>query len=221
MVTQNDYKSVTFTSANSGEGVSTIALALAQRNLLAGSATLLVDLNTFHPSLKTLIELDHEKHQTASLPAPSLVHCGDEEFSIIGVPAPVERAKVMELRKPGVLEKCIEKWHENFDIVIIDATPVNRVNSQNIPTERIAGACDACLLVVRTGTTLQTMVDQAISRLQQHKVNIVGCILNDMDNPPLLTELLRQCNKLAKRWPKLSRKLASWCTSKQLLYLDD
>jgi len=38
-------RSIAISSANSGEGVSSIAQALVQRNLLAGHSTLLVDLN--------------------------------------------------------------------------------------------------------------------------------------------------------------------------------
>lgn len=43
-------RAVAVTSAGPGEGVTSVASALAQRSLLAGQSTLLVDLNLNNPS---------------------------------------------------------------------------------------------------------------------------------------------------------------------------
>lgn len=48
---QEKQRVVAVTSANSGEGVSTIACALAERCQKAGKETLLVDMNYHRPSL--------------------------------------------------------------------------------------------------------------------------------------------------------------------------
>ena len=50
-------RSLAICAANANEGVTSLAIALAQRNLLAGHATLVVDLNLYHPALEALLDI--------------------------------------------------------------------------------------------------------------------------------------------------------------------
>lgn len=214
------YRSVAITSANSQEGVTTLAVALTQRNLLAGHSTLLVDLNLYHPSFKSTQTLENKKGSEL-LQLPQLVSGDEDNISLMGVVAPQDRASIMQLRKPGVLENCLEEWHENYDTVIIDALPVNRVNGNNIPAERIAAACDATVMVVRAGHTREAMVSKAIGKLNRAKAHLAGCVINDRDNPSLKAELIREARRIEGVLPRLSKKLQEWLMDSPLMSIDD
>ncbi|MBV1920859.1 MAG: hypothetical protein KUG73_09270, partial [Pseudomonadales bacterium] len=152
---------IAITSANTNEGVSSIAFSLAQRNLLAGKSTLLVDLNLHHPSLHQLLEIDSPSSYTGLLPAPNLVSTSDNQSTLTGITAPLCKSTILKLRRPGVLEECIEYWQSHFDNIIIDCSPINRINANNIPAERVASACDGCILVVLACKTTESMLLEA------------------------------------------------------------
>ncbi len=207
-----DIRSVAITSATDQEGVTSIAQALTQRFLLSGHTTVLVDLNLHRPNLNTVLSYNNVQTPSVALGTPSLVSCKDSHASIIGITVPTQRAVILKLRNPGELEKCIKELHTMFDYIIFDTNALNRVNKQNIPAERVAAACDGCYMVVLAGVTEQKYVYSAVSKLSHSRANLIGCIVNDMCNPPLRTELIRECQRLR---PAL-KSIANWLEAKIL-----
>lgn len=211
-------RSLAICAANPNEGVSSLALALAQRNLLSGEPTLLVDLNLHKPILKNLLELDEAPQaDTLLLPQPQLV-CGSESSVVVmGVTAPTQRDAVMRLRKPGALETCIEKFKKDYQMVVFDTTAINRVNAKNIPAETIAAACDACILVVLSGQTTEQMVALASQRLQTANASLIGCVLNDQHTPSIRYELHREIQRLRPNFNTLANWLEKKVAASKLL----
>lgn len=219
-LTMMNYRSLVLTAANSGEGVTSVASALAQRYLLAGRSTLVVDLNLYHPNLNALLPLAQSGDKQMLLDAPQLVSESGSMNPLVGIVAPKDRAAIMKLRNPGILEGYLQHWYKHYDMVIIDASPINRVNGGNIPAERIASACDACIMVVLAGHTRDDMIVEACGRLEHAEVNFIGCILNDRDNPSLKDELIYQAKRMEKRFTRLSLLLQSYIRKNQFLSLD-
>jgi protein-tyrosine kinase len=254
-----DTRSIALCSANEGEGVTSVLVALAQRSLLAGYSTLIVDLNLYHPSFKTILPLApnvnsndvnlDEKNSGSSSGSSSGTsqnacgntnHNGSREVSLLnqplispqlitvintglimtGIIAPNGREHTIKLRQPGVLERCIEEWQTQYDIVIIDTPPINRINAQNIPAQGIAMACDATLLVVLAGKTTEEMVSSAIHKLKSADVNLVGCIYNDRYNSSLKNELLRQLQRLEGRFKWLLNPIKKFIKNNEILKLE-
>jgi len=207
-------------SANSGEGTSSIARALAQRTLLAGHSTLLVDLNLHHPTLDSLLKLDDSPPEPEQPDKPQLVTVQQHPVALTGITAPTCRSLVMKLRKPGVLEQYISEWQQTFDIVIFDTSPVNRINANNIPAERVAAACDISLLVVLAGSTTETMVSTAVDKLNAAKAKLFACIYNDRDNPSLKNELLRELRHLEPYFGNITRYPGAWVQQNHLLSME-
>jgi len=204
-------RSIAICAANPSEGVSSLALALAQRNLLAGNSTLLVDLNLHKPVFKNLLPLDENPQANEHLfPLPQLVCGPDPSIVVTGITVPTRRAIIMKLRKLGALEDCIEQFKQNHQLIIFDTTAINQVNAKNIPAERIAAACDACLLVVLARKTTEPMVSMAVKRLQTANAQLLGCVINDQHTPPLKNELYRETQRLR---PRLNR-VANWLDKK-------
>ncbi len=213
-------RAIAISSANSGEGVSSIAQALAQRNLLAGHSTLLVDLNLHHPSLNSLLKLDKSVSEPELLDKPQLVTIKEQSTTLTGITPPTRRDLVMKLRKPGVLEQCIAEWQQTFDTIIFDTSPINRINASNIPPERVAAACDGSLLIVLAGSTTAAMVSTAVNKLNAADAQLLGCIYNDRDNPPLKNELLRETHRLEPRFSSIAHRLKHWIQQSHLLSME-
>lgn len=210
LVTSQGYRSVAITACNPGEGVSSVAMALSQRCLLSGQSALLVDLNLYRPSLVPLLATHTQTGCQELFPAPELMGVENHPLALTGVAAPCSRHALIKLRRPGILEQAIEHWQRDFDIVIIDTSPLNRVNANNVPAERAAAACDGTLLSVLSGRTSKAQVIEGVARLNAAGAAIAGCILNDKHTPPLRTELLREIKRLNKRF----RWLAIWLRKK-------
>lgn len=210
-------RAVAIISPNHGEGVTSIALALAQRNLLAGHTTLLVDLNLYKPSLEKLLPLDIPRLKDDSLDTPQLITVQQQPIALVGITAPSRRDMVIKLRKPGVLEQFIVEWQKIFETIIFDTSPLNRINANNIPAERVAAACDGCLMVVLAGNTAEAMVSAAVEKLAQANATLLGCIFNDRDNPTLKNELLREILRLEPRFRGLSTQISDWIRNSHLL----
>ncbi|WP_434354769.1 protein SypD [Parasalinivibrio latis] len=220
-IMRHQYRTLTVTSANAGEGVTSLALALSQRNLLAGHSTLIVDLNLYHPSLENLgLEIHRPNKELTLLESPQLVGVPGENITLTGISAPSKRANVMQLRRPEVLEQYIKLWHQDYDLVIFDTSPVSRVNANNIPPERVACASDGTLLVVMSGTTTESAVLAAIKKLNDGGAHLLGTVINDKHSPTLKAELLRELDRFKSKTPKLVSKLKDLIFRNKLLSVD-
>ena len=213
-------RSIAVCSANEGEGVTSVALALAQRNLLAGHSTLVVDLNLYRPALNTLLILDEPVLECGVFDTPRIVTVQKQPIALIGITSPTQRDLVMKLRQPGVLEEIIIEWEKSFDIIIFDTSPLNRINGRNIPAERVAEACDGCLMVVLAGNTTEAMVSTAIEKLKCTKAMLLGCVLNDRNNPSLKSELLRETRRLEFLGSGLVKRIGNWMRNSHLLSME-
>ncbi|PCJ33570.1 MAG: protein SypD [Moraxellaceae bacterium] len=230
-ILNGSYRSIALTSSSANEGVTSIAFALAQRNLLAGHSTLFVDLNLHHPSLSCQLKLGQSKSDISGmayeslLPSPEIVSPkvvshGNADTVITGVTNPNSRDAIIKLRKPGVLEECIKEWQMHFDTIIIDTSPVNRVNASNIPAERVASACDGCILVVLANQTTEPMISETAKKLLTANAKLLGCVINDRENPPLHKELIREIDRLPRFLDKHAIKLRRWVNNNLLLALN-
>ena len=214
---RNEYHVIAISSANKGEGVTSVALALTHRSLLAGNKTLLIDLNLHRPALNKLMDLEVQESANRSFEIPKLVTVQDQSIALQGITAPTRRDLVIKLRKPGVLEQYIEQWQKSFDTIIFDTSPINRNNAGNIPAERVAAACDGVLLVVHAGHTNEAMVSTAVKKIRLAGGELLGCILNDRDNPTLKSELLRETQRLEPRFSYFANLIRTWLRNNRLL----
>ncbi|NTS76166.1 CpsD/CapB family tyrosine-protein kinase [Catenovulum sp. SM1970] len=194
-----DIQTLAICSTNPREGCTTLAQLLAQRCLLTGNRTLLVDLNSHHSSLAPLLILNKEReiNQGTSLLAPPQLIETDKQ-AMIGIPAPKRKEAILKLRAPDKLKQQIDTWRKDFDCVIIDTTPLSRVNHNNIPGDVVAGSCDASILMVKAGETTEEMVEASLAQLNKQQANIIGTVINDQNNPTLKDELLRKATNLKK-----------------------
>ncbi len=213
------YKTLAITSSTSGEGKSTVAQAIVERSHAIRKKVLLVDTNTLDPALsKIYLKNTFDQDLSKKYITSDNTRVKDNKiFNIYGksisvIPAPQNMNDVMLYREVDILKKSIKKWLESYDCVIFDTSALNSKNQSNIPAEIICEVCSGALLVVEAGETPANLICESIDKLNLKKVNLIGSILNDKNNPTLLADLQRETHRLDSFLPnfmaKLRKKLA-------------
>lgn len=208
----NGQKSICVTACHSGDGVTSIATALAERFLLAGHSTLYVDLNLYNPAFKDLNMLEDNQ-------AGQLIEHVESHRMFIGVPAPQLASTQLAYKDPATLQKVVEKWLENYDRVIIDTSPLLNINKGNIPAQSVASACDTTLMVIAYGETSSHHLEQAKKLLDAQTINLMGGVINMKHTPSFANELIRQVNKLKFLPRSLQEKIKSSISRNEFLNL--
>lgn len=187
-------------AANSAEGVSTLACALALRHQQSGKTVLLVDMNLFRPSINQRFQLARshwEVEPESSSKAMITVRPGLDVLTASAAP-------VNGFRHMDAIQSMLDVWLQHYDAIVFDTSPLNAINRNNIPAELICACAQGALIVVKTAVTREEELQQAISRLRSYHVNLIGAVMNDVEFPPLRAEIMREARRLAHRFPRLS-----------------
>jgi Mrp family chromosome partitioning ATPase len=195
------YRTIAITSAIAGEGKTTISQALVERAQLIGKKVLLVEMNTFNPALSDKLRATITQPLTENI----IINIKSKGYSLL--PAPKNIRDVLHYREASLLINSINQWLEHFDCIIFDTSALTSLNQNNIPAEIICEACEGAILVVEAGKTPQSLIQESIEKFKIKKVNLIGSIINDKSNPPLLTELLRETHRFNHLFPKIMAKL--------------
>lgn len=200
-------RSICITACQPGDGVTSIATALAERYLLAGLKTLVVDLNTFHPAFKSSeLVLQSTQEQCGVL----IEHKQSHQL-FTGLPVPNLQSDLLSYRDPTQLTCHVDRWLSNFDRVICDTSPLLQINRSNIPAQVVASACDKTILVVMGGITTSGQLSKATELLSSPSISLLGSILNLQHQATIGQEMVRELNRLTflpKRWREyLTRKI--------------
>lgn len=199
-------RSLCLTSCQSGDGVTSIVSALAERYLLAGHKTLVVDLNTFHPAFQSIDALPQLNDQVGLL----VEHSGTHQL-FTGLPVPSSQSALLAYKDPTHLSNAVTEWLMQFDRVICDTSPLLHINRGNIPAQVVASACDQTVLVVMGGKTSTGQLNKATEMLSSASISLLGSILNMRDQATLAEEIVRELNRfkfIPESWRKrLTRKI--------------
>lgn len=202
---RSETRSVAVTAPQGGEGVSTLAYALARRAAAAGKNSLLVDMNLARPSIAGRFGLHCKEWSPEEDSSRQAIETFPSIFLSI-LPAP-KRARSWAFRDPRTLRDCIERWTEDYDFVVIDTSPINRSNQGNIPSDLVCAACDATIMVALSGRTTENQVIEARGRLVAAGARLTGGVMNDRYMPHLADELCRETYRLERWLPNLMEML--------------
>lgn len=167
------------TSANAGEGKSTVSLNLATVLAQQEARVLLVDADLRRPVLHERIgiqatvglSLALSSGQTAPQPLP--VEGIPGLFVLCGGPVPPFPAELLSSTRMRTL---LTQWRSEYDFIVMDGPPALPVTDA-IVLEQL---CDAVLLVARHGMTEKKVVHRSyralIRQLPEHVV--LGTVLN-------------------------------------------
>lgn len=177
-------KIILVTSALPGEGKSSVALSLAASFATNKNRTLLIDANLRNPVSGHLLELD-------PLPSRSLQkhleNPGEREGNFKPASIAVGEAATLDVipsfgraSSPAELlsrnfHLCIEKWREDYDVIVIDSSPVLPVAD----TLTIAPLCTGTLFVIDPKRTDRRQLQAAIRNLQRVGANLLGLVVTN------------------------------------------
>lgn len=173
-------KSIAITSAAPSEGKSTFASNLALA-LARTSRVILIDADLYRPSV----------HRLLPVPAPERglrqVFMGDVELGkavqrvpdslLYVLPAGSLDGKGVNVLTPVNMRRLVLKLEEKFDVVIVDAPPLEVVSD----AMTVSGACGHSILVVRSGATKLGLIQRATRRLRRVGSSVLGFVVNDHD----------------------------------------
>ena len=212
-------RSLAITSGHPGEGVSSLAVALVQRHLLAGKSALLVDLGGHQTGEDYLLAATLGGGQVSST-EPRLLTNEGYSYALLGIPAPIGNSANLDWRNPGQLEAHVDAWLTQFDAVVIDGACFSPGTPVVISADRIVAACESVLLVVMAGVTTEPDVRHSCQRIQVAGGRLAGCVLNERYNPSLKQEMLRESGRLPNVFGWLKTHLTRSIERNRLLSLE-
>lgn len=171
---------IVVTSSEAGEGKSTTAGNLAISFSQAQKKTIMIDCDLRKPSL-------HKKFRISNMVGLSdllkgreslkeAVHKYNDYLDILtSGKVPPNPAEMLGSRS---MENLLGKLKEEYDMIIIDSAPLQAVTDAQILSRK----ADGTIIVVRAEKTKRDSVIQAKELLQKVDANILGIVLNGVEN---------------------------------------
>lgn len=163
------------TSAEEGEGKSTVAANLAVQLSDMEKKVLLVDLNTRNPRLSSMFLHSVDYSRTLNALYKGETDPLEAVISLTGyldlLPSVLERNAIP---MDGQVFDFIRGLEKDYDYVIIDAPSVGQV-SDVLSLNQIA---QAVLFVIRYDDVALPMIQNAIDKLDKSGIRILGCVVN-------------------------------------------
>lgn len=175
-----EYKVIMVTSSEPGEGKSTTAGNLALCLAQGDKKVILIDCDLRKPSI-------HKKFKISNIVGLSDVMVGKEELAtalhrynknLVILTSGKIPPNPSEMLSSKAMTALIEKFKENFDYIVLDTPPVQAVTDSQI----LSTKADGTILVVRAERTKKDSVENAVGLLKKVNANIIGTVLNGVDN---------------------------------------
>lgn len=172
--------SIVVTSADRGEGKSTICANLSVIMAQAEKRILLIDCDLRLPSQYKLFDLPHERGLTTlvgNYDENSEIDLGDENLpglTVIGSGPPPPNPS--EFLGSNRFRAFLARVSQNFDTVILDAPPVGLVTDAAI----LSALVDATILVLDSQSGDRKQALRAKAALDQVNANVIGIVLNNV-----------------------------------------
>ena len=178
MIPNSSNKVIQFIGSKQSEGASTIAREFAKTVAFSiGKKVLLIDADRSHPTQHKFFgiqcdegwqEIIQNKH-----PAEGAIH-RFEESNLFLCPSSNTTRCTPELFDPGIMESFINAIRKQFDLLVIDSTPITK----SPDGLGIVPKTDGVILVVEAEKTKWTVVENTKQQIQNVGGNILGVVLN-------------------------------------------
>jgi len=172
------HRSVLFTSALPGEGVSTVLANIAEYLAISSDKkVLIIDANSEDPNIHRLFRLDNARgladvlSMNASL-QETVQKARDNLFVLCAGAASRE---ALEATDPGRFSKIIEEAEKTYDMVFIDC-PNLKDHKDSVS---LCSHVSAVALIVSEGMARREVLKACLSGLAQKQARFIGVILNN------------------------------------------
>lgn len=180
-----DIQVVNVTSANPGEGKSTIACNLAIIATAKYDKVLLIDCDLRKPTQHKNFKISNNGGVSGIMRKLDQIDLGDGgyfsklkfgEFNghLYVLPAGMQVPNPQELLSSERFKTLIEKCRKEFDFIVIDCPPLNAV----VDAIPVSIACDGTIFALSARDTDKRAAKAALTELNRAGANILGCVLN-------------------------------------------
>ena len=175
-----EIKSIVVTSACPMEGKSTVSGNLALSFAQNGKKVIIVDCDLRKPSI-------HRKFNISNLCGLSEVMIGKEPLdnaiqkyksNLHILPSGKIPPNPSEMINSTTMSNLLEELKEEYDIVIIDSSPLEAVTDGQILSTKV----DGTILVLKAGKSKIESVKEAKNLLNKVGANIIGLVINQVNN---------------------------------------
>ncbi|MGD2137725.1 MAG: polysaccharide biosynthesis tyrosine autokinase [Gammaproteobacteria bacterium] len=173
-------KSLLVTSAETGEGTTTIASCLARTRALAGDKTLIVDLNLRNPDIHRTFDIKRSpgiiELLSGDFPLEEIVRRDPESGADI-ITAGAACLNPTDILMGHNLGTLIHILSDKYDFVIIDSAPIMAYPDTRLLLDKV----DTTVFVVRWAQTKRKFVQKALAQITASRKQLVGVVLNMVD----------------------------------------
>jgi capsular exopolysaccharide synthesis family protein len=165
------------TSAESGEGKTTLASQLATSLAQAGRRTLLVDGDLRQPVLHQLLEAPQQPGLTEALLGEVPIEAALRPTAVDGLsflPAGEWDAQVVKALAGEGLPKMLDQLREQFDLILIDSHPVLEATDALMIGQHV----DAALLSLLREVSQVPHAQAAMQQLNNMGIRVLGAVVN-------------------------------------------
>jgi Mrp family chromosome partitioning ATPase len=183
------------TTPHGHTGLSLLLLLLAESLGKQGKRVLLIDLNLKNRGLSRMLAPSATAWAYSLLPPatnakakpnrlPALALGGLPGVALL--PAPTLPATLSQLAQPNLLKNLLTRAQQEYDVVLIDPSPADATNRQNVDPLMVAATASSLgggvILLARAGVTPLATLSEAAAQLRQAGANLRGVILNRVDS---------------------------------------
>lgn len=169
------YQTIIVTSANPGDGKSTVAGNLALTLAEGDAKVLLIDCDMRKPSVYKNFRISNSYGLSDILvknkKVMEVTHIHNNVHILTSGKRPPNPG---EMLASNMMTEFLNEMKNHFDYVILDTPPVQAVADAQI----LSTKADGVLFVVRANSTKKNEVKDAISTLNKVNANIIGSVLN-------------------------------------------
>jgi polysaccharide biosynthesis transport protein len=174
-------KSLMITSALPDDGKSSLALGLAMSAARLHKRVLLIDANLREPALHRQLNLPNEQGLSTLLasdaPLPNQISIQSSSSSYIDIltagPQPSDPANLLSSPR---MEQLMAGFEENYDLVILDASPVLGM----VDAMLAASSCRSVVMLASIHKVTRAQLSQATAMMS--KLNLIGVVANGVSN---------------------------------------
>ena len=172
---ERGFKRVLITSAQHGEGRTSVTLNLACALARARQRVLVVDCDLIDPSVMRLLGLNveigmHEAFERGMPPGAAAVSIRPYGFNVLPTIRPIENPAVL-FAAPGFW-KMLQSFDEDHDFILFDSSPLCNGGDSSL----LVRYTDTTLLVVGEGQTSSAQMAEAVASFAQD--DILGVVIN-------------------------------------------
>lgn len=175
----SNLKSILITSADLEEGKSIVASNIALSFSQNGQSVIIVDCNLRKPAINKIFDIQNVCGLVEVLSDKNDIKYTIKQYNknLYILPAGNIKENPSEMLDSYKMNTLIEYLKNKFDIVIIDSPPLQDVTDAQI----LATKVDGTILVVKCGESKKEDVLEAKELLDKVRANIIGAVLNEID----------------------------------------